>query len=204
MKKLRLFLCAICVISSTVLALPPVRPVLPPVVHLDTETVTNMPFTAWQPHLRHFTVKLAFDATPSNNVEMAFGTDGSTGTTDILPVEDGVLSPDECDLVVGWDCGSWFVEDGATGGRVAAAPAGGCGAHELVVRVRLGRGGAIDDVRFLDNGVEMFAGLAASKPPWLHAPGWNRLRLVGRGENVRAGERFFAQVTPYGTSVRMR
>ena len=81
---------------------------------------------------------------------------------------------------------------------------GGCGAHELVVRVRLGRGGAIDDVRFLDNGAEVFSELAASKPPWLHASGWNRLRLVGRGENVRAGERFFAQVTPDGTSVRMR
>ena len=186
------------------LALPPVRPVLPPVECLDTETVTNVPFTAWQEHLRHFTFKLAFDATPLNNVEMAFGTDGATGTTGVSPVEDGTLSPDECDLVVGWDCGAWFVEEGATGERVTAAPAGGCGAHELVVRVRLARDGAIDDVRFLDNGAEVFAELAASKPPWLHASGWNRLRLVGRGENVRAGERFFAQVTPDGTSVRMR
>ena len=199
-------------LASVALALPPVRPVLPPVEYLDTETVTNVPFAAWQDHLRHFTFKLAFNATPSNNVEMAFGTDGATGTTGVppaggsgvSPVEDGTLSPDECDLVVGWDCGAWFVEDGITGERVTAAPAGGCGAHELVVRVRLGRGGAIDDVRFLDNGAEVFAELAASKPPWLHASGWNRLRLVGRGENVRAGERFFAQVTPEGTSVRMR
>ncbi len=160
----------VCAITLSALGLPPVRPVLPPVEHLDTETVTNVPFTAYQPHLRHFIVKLAFNATPS----------------------------------VGWDCGAWFVEEGATGERVTAAPTGGCGAHELVVRVRLGRGGAIDDVRFLDNGAEVFSELAASKPPWLHASGWNRLRLVGRGENVRAGERFFAQVTPDGTSVRMR
>ena len=199
-------------IASVALALPPVRPVLPPVEYLDTETATNVPFAAWQEHLRYFTFKLAFNATPSNNVEMAFGTDGATGTTGVPPVggsgvppvEDGTLSPDECDLVVGWDCGAWFVEEGATGERVTAAPAGGCGAHELVVRVRLARDGAIDDVRFLDNGAEFFAELAASKPPWLHASGWNRLRLVGRGENVRAGERFFAQVTPDGTSVRMR
>ena len=194
----------VCAITLSALGLPPVRPVLPPVEYLDTETVTNVPFAAYQPHLRHFIVKLAFNATPSNNVEMSFGTDGSTGTTGIFPVEDGELSPDECDLTVGWDCGAWFVEGGATGERVTAAPAGGCGAHELVVRVRLGRGGAIDDVRFLDNGAEVFPELAALKPPWLHASGWNRLRLVGRGENVRAGERFFAQVTPDGTSVRMR
>ena len=221
-KKLFLFLFGV---ASAAWALPPVQPVLPPVEYLDTETVTNVPFTAWQEHLRHFTFKLAFDATPSNSVEMAFGTDGATETTGVppaggsgvsplqsgptggsgvSPVEDGTLSPDECDLVVGWDCGAWFVENGATGERVTAAPAGGCGAHELVVRVRLARDGAIDDVRFLDNGAEVFAELAASKPPWLHASGWNRLRLVGRGENVRAGERFFAQVTPDGTSVRMR
>lgn len=194
----------VCAITLPALGLPPVRPELPPVEHLDTETVTNVPFTAWQEHLRHFTFKLAFNATPSNNVEMAFGTDGTTGTTGVLSVADGVLSPDEFDLTVGWDCGAWFVEDGATGERVTTAPIGGCGAHELVVRVRLGRTGAIDDVRFLDNGAEVFPELAASKPPWLHASGWNRLRLVGRGENVRAGERFFAQVTPEGTSVRMR
>ena len=42
-------------IASVALALPPVRPVLPPVEYLDTETVTNVPFTAWQEHLRHFT-----------------------------------------------------------------------------------------------------------------------------------------------------
>jgi len=200
-KKLFPFVCAV---ASAAWALPPVCPALPPVEHLDTETVTNVPFTAWQNHLRHFTVKLAFNATPSNNVEMAFGTDGGAGTTGVPPVADGVLSPGECDLAVGWDCGAWFVEDGATGERFTAAPAGGFGAHELAVRVRLGRGGAIDGVQFLDNGAEVFAELAASKPAWLHASGWNRLRLIGRGENVRAGERFFAQVTPDGTSVRMR
>ena len=70
---------------------------------------------------------------PSNNMEIAFGTD--TGTMGILLVGDGELSPDECDLIVGWDCGSWFVE---------------------------------------------------------------------ADENVRAGERFSAQVTPQGTSMRLR
>ncbi len=201
---MRLLYLLFCVVASVAFALPSVRPELPPVEHLDTETVTNVPFTAWQKHLRHFTVKLAFNATPSNNVEMAFGTDGSTGTTGVSPVEDGALSPDECDLVVGWDCGAWFVEDGATGERVTAAPTDGYGAHELVVRVRLRRTGAVDDVRFLDNGTEVFPELAASKPPWLHASGWNRLRLVGRGENVRAGERFFAQITPHETTLIMR
>ena len=33
-------------ISSMALALPPVHPALPSVAHIDTETVTNLPFTA--------------------------------------------------------------------------------------------------------------------------------------------------------------
>lgn len=191
-------------VTSALFALPPVLPTLPSVEYLDTETVTNVPFTAWQTHLRRFTVKLAFDATPSNNVEMAFGTDRATGTTGVPPVGDGELSPDERDLTVGWDCGAWFVENGATGERVTAAPTGGCGAHELAVRVRLDHKGAVDDVRFLDNGAEVFASLAASRPQWLYSPGWNRLRLVGRGENIREGEKFSAQITPYGTLLRLR
>ena len=234
---------ALATITLGAFAMPPVGGALPSVEHPDTETATNLSFTAWQPHLRYFTFSLSFNATPSNNVEMAFGTDrttgttgilpvengstgttgilpvengttgttgilpvgnGSTGTTGILPVEDGVLSLGENDLTVGWDCGTWFVEDGATGARVTAAPTGDCGAHELTVRVRIDHQGAVDDVRFLDNGVEVFAELAATKPHWLHSSGWNRLRLVGRGENVRAGERFFAQITPQGTTVRLR
>jgi len=191
-----------CVVASAVFALPPVRPVLPLVEHLDTETVTNMPFTAWQRNLCDFTVNLSIVATPSNNVEIAFGTD--TGTTGVSPVGDGELSPDECDLIVGWDCGSWFVEDGETGERFTAVPTGGCGPHDLALRVRLRHNGAIESVRFLDNGTEVFTEIAALKPAWFHAPGWNRVRLVGRGENVRAGERFSAQVTPQGTSMRLR
>ena len=199
MKKVFLF---VCISISAAFALPPVRPVLPPVEYLDTETVTNMPFTGWQRNLRDFMVNLSFVATPSNNVEIAFGTD--TGTTGILPVGDGELSPDECDLVVGWDCGSWFVEDGETGERFTAAPTGGYGLHDLALRVRLRHNGAIESVRFLDNGTEVFAELAASKPAWFHAPAWNRIRIVGRGENVRAGERFLAQITPQQTLLIMR
>ena len=199
MKKVFLF---VCISISAAFALPPVRPVLPPVEHLDTETVTNMPFTAWQRNLRDFTVNLSFIATPSNNVELAFGTD--TGTTGVLPVGDGELAPDECDLIVGWDCGSWFVEDGESGERFTAVPTGGCGLHDFALRVRFSHSGAIESVRFLDNGTEVFTEIAALKPTWFHVPAWNRMRLVGRGENVRAGERFSAQVTPEGTSVRLR
>ncbi len=46
-------------ISSMALALPPVHPALPPVAHIDTETVTNVPFAAWQEHVGKFKFSLA-------------------------------------------------------------------------------------------------------------------------------------------------
>lgn len=81
-------------------ALPAVRPVLPPVEHADTETVTNVPFTAWERGLRAFRFDLAFTGTASNNVEMAFGTDADG---------DGGLSDGEVDVRAGWDCGELFI-----------------------------------------------------------------------------------------------
>jgi len=46
--------------AGTALALPPVRPVLPPVAHDDIETVTNVPFTAWQDYAGMFKFSLKF------------------------------------------------------------------------------------------------------------------------------------------------
>ena len=50
--------------------------------------------------------KLDFNGTPSNNVEVAFGTDADG---------DRSLSLDETDVVIGWECGRYFhraVSDG--------------------------------------------------------------------------------------------
>ena len=46
---------------------------LPPAVHADTEVSTNVPFTAWEEHQKRFEHRLSFEATPSNNVQVAFG-----------------------------------------------------------------------------------------------------------------------------------
>ena len=78
-------------------ALPPVRPILPPVAHADTETVTNVPFTVWQEHAGKFKFSLTCRTTSTNNGQAAVGTDADG---------DGILSLEESDLVVGWDCGA--------------------------------------------------------------------------------------------------
>ena len=67
---------------------------LPPVEKADAEVVTNVPLPALSRRAGRFAFSLGCRATPTNNVEIAFGAD-----TD----EDGVLAPRETRLVVGWD-----------------------------------------------------------------------------------------------------
>ena len=62
----------------------PVTSALPPSAYADTEVSTNVPFTAWEEHQKRFEHRLSFEATPSNNVQVAFGTDADA---------DGMLDP---------------------------------------------------------------------------------------------------------------
>lgn len=174
-------------------ALPAVRPVLPPVEHVDTETVTNVPFTAWERGLRTFRFDLVFTGTASNNVEMAFGTDADG---------DGELSDGEVDVRAGWDCGELFICDNATGQRVAEAADEGANAFSCVCEMH--SSGRLVGVAFTNNGSAVFPDLAAAKPTWLHSSRWDVVRLVGRGENARAGEWFSAKTAPFGLCFQLR
>ena len=64
-----------CAVATAVFALPPVRPVLPTVAHDDTETATNVSFAAWQDCAGKFNFSLTCRTTPTNNVQVSFGTD---------------------------------------------------------------------------------------------------------------------------------
>ena len=72
----------------------PVALSLPPVEKADAEVVTNVPLPALSRRAGLFAFSLGCRATPTNNVEIAFGADVD---------EDGVLAPRETRLVVGWD-----------------------------------------------------------------------------------------------------
>ena len=166
MKPLCLLFCAV---ASAVSALPPVRPSLPAVAHADTETVTNVPFAAWQEHAGKFTFSLTCRTTPTNNVQAAFGTD-SDG--------DGILSLEESDLVVGWDVGAWFVQEGFDGERIVAS-AGSGDMRTLAWTARLSSSSATPmQVAASVGGVAVFGEVDAGM---FYRSGWNMLRLTGRG-----------------------
>ena len=74
-------------------------PGLPQSAFVDTEVSTNIVFVVERPAMTRIEFTVALDATPTNNVEVAIGTDANG---------DGNLSVEESAYVFGYDCGRWF------------------------------------------------------------------------------------------------
>ena len=75
---------------------------LPTSEYADTEVSTNFSFVVDRSMMTRIEFTVALDATPTNNVEVAIGTDGNG---------DGNLSVEEAAYTFGYDCGKWFVRD---------------------------------------------------------------------------------------------
>ena len=94
-------------------------PGLPQSAFADTEVSTNIAFAVERPAMTRIEFTVALDATPTNNVEVAIGTDENG---------DGNLSVEESAYAFGYDCGTWFARsagleglgslEGLGGGRV--------------------------------------------------------------------------------------
>jgi len=134
---------------------------------------------------RVFRLEMTFTATPSNNVQAAFGRDDSPA--------DGALAAEETDLIIGWDCGEWFLRPRGLAERYAFPASVSNGTRTLSASVRVNASGAPQSAEFRDGGAAFaFPGLTLSPvPDWLTPGAWTRLRVTVRGagipeENVRA------------------
>ena len=74
-----------------------------PPFYADREVSQDATVAGCGGQTRIVNVELSFTATPSNNVQIAFGTDLN---------KDGRLSFGEVRMTVGWDCGRWFLAPG--------------------------------------------------------------------------------------------
>ncbi len=141
---------------------------LPPVSFADAETSTNVPFAVGRDGAKLLAFTLSCRATPTNGVEVAFGRDVDS---------DGVLGVEEADFVVGWDCGAWFMQEGADGARLAVEPAGAREVRTLACRIGLKPSGRTTRLVAAEAGRTVFGrALSASGPR-----GWDTVRLTGRG-----------------------
>ena len=152
-------------------AVPPMTPEF-----ADTEVTTNIPVNVFRSDVRGLDVSVELCATPSNNVQAAFGRDADG---------DGVLAPEETDLVLGWDCGRWFAEDVATGARAFAeddAPA----AENRFLRWHgeLDGAGGVSRLAVTNTSGVAFAELSAARPEWACRASWNMMRLTRRGTDM--------------------
>ena len=126
----------------------------------DTEYETNLVADVWDDFDRIMGIRLEFNASPSNNVQAAFGVDED---------HDGVLSIEESEFTVGWDCGAWFWRD-RRANRVCRAD--GTGPRlDLTLHLRRGR------VTRLSSS----AAFPTTELPTCFDPDWNLARVVSRG-----------------------
>ena len=185
---------SLALLTVSVLANSPFSAQLPPVTHADTETTTNVAFAAGIPYSGKFALALECLATPSNNVQVAFGTDADAN---------GVLDLEETELLTGWDCGAWFVQQGYDAARLTASAAPTNDIGSLSWNIRLSSTGVPLNAAFNGNCTPLFADVAAAHPNWLYTRSWNMLRLTGRGLDA-SGESFEVSILPDGFTIILR
>jgi hypothetical protein len=150
-------------------------------------------------NLRRFRLELAFNASPSNNVQVAFGRDAT-------PL-DGHLAAEETAFIIGWDSGGWFLRPAGLKERFVHAPADGQTPRRraLHATIRINSKGLPTAVEFSDDtGAFAFDGLSLTPlPSWLTPENWNLLRVTVRGAAV-AEEDARVRFLPDGATIILR
>ena len=139
---------------------------------------------------------LVFNGTASNNVEVAFGHDADA---------DGELAPHETDVVIGWECGRYFIENFKTGETVGDANVGTNGIERSLdwhYHVRGGRT-VLESFAATNEVGAAFVDISANRPAWLYGGDWNLMRLTARGVDVQ-DERFEIEVRTKGFFIHLR
>ena len=175
-------------------------PRLPSPVFADREVSGDATLpTGIQDDLRRFRLELSFDATPTNNVQVAFGRDAE-------PL-DGALAAEETAFIIGWDSGEWFLRPAGLKERFVHAPADGQTPRQRNLRaaIRVNTQGTPTAVEFSDDaGAFAFEGLPPAPPPlWLAPDNWNLLRVTVRGAAI-ADEDVRVRFLPDGATIILR
>ena len=128
MKMVRsLFLAAVSLSASPLLAKVARVAEQPPSEFADTEVVTNVAIAVRDAERTHVEASIALAASPSNSVEVSFGVDADG---------DGKLCFDEIDWTLGYRCGAWFCRDARTDDFVEWPELQGDGRVRRSVRLR--------------------------------------------------------------------
>ena len=118
-------------------------------------------------------ITMAFEATPTNNVEFALS------------------SGDGGEVIVGWDCGEWFVRGDGLREYFATPASASSGTVTLSARVTLSTGGVPVGVTFREAGrwagIKAFAGVS---PEWFDGGASMTVTARGGAAGVSASATF--------------
>ena len=154
------------------ISLPPA----PPPVRPDTESVADAPLPrSVMQRARLFRAEISLYATPSNDVEVAFGTSRRG---------DGTLAAGDETFSLGWENGAWFLASPTNRVRSAAfdLPA----ERTLVLDLRVRKDGSPVSLAVSDAAAGgLFPGVTNAPPDWLFSREWDAVRLDVRGTDGR-------------------
>ena len=147
--------------------------------YVDTVVSTNVLFNGSRSDVRNLDVRLQLNGSVSNAVEIAFGHDGD---------QDGDLSVNETDVVLGWRGGFYSLEDVARDCRVLEPATNDMSAARFlnlsVVTDARQEPRAFD--AFSDEGPR-FSRYSEQVPAWAYGSDWNVFKVIRRGV-VEPGE----------------
>jgi len=172
----------VCALSHTAVAVA-VRVDAPLPEHDDGEAAAETLTPVMGGKDRTLRLTLSFEATPTNSVEVALGAGPDP------------LDPDGTAMVIGWDCGEWFVAGDKLRQRLAVAAADPtvAGLRTLTVTVRLGPGGRAEAFEERPGAGRTPVAFGGALGAWAGPSGWDTLRVVSRGGADAAAEvKFFA------------
>ena len=138
----------------------------------DMERSTNAPINPEVlQHARVFECSVSLLATPSNAVEVAFGTSRNG---------DGILHHGDETFAVGWEGGAWFVASATN--RIYSVQQEGTARRSLSFTLHLSEDGAPRSLSLSATGTEnAFPSLINTPPTWMFSREWDAVRLTVRG-----------------------
>jgi hypothetical protein len=159
-------------------------PNMPDSEFTDNEVSVNavIPETFYK-QSKTFKFYLTLNATLSNNVEIAFGSDQAVNGSNA----DGILMHEETDLIVGWDCGHWFLRPkGLKQFYYSSVTNFVSGERTMSGFFRVDPEDNLYSLSFKDGESNfVFQGLTVSNSiDWLKPTEWDLLRVVSRGDDT--------------------
>ena len=149
----------------------PVGPAPAP-AFIDMERSTNAPIQVeWIQQCRVFECSISLLASPSNAVEVAFGTSRNG---------DGILHHGDETFAVGWEGGAWFIASATN--RIYSVQQDGTTRRALSFTLHLAEDGAPRTLSLSADGAgNAFSAIIDLPPYWMFSREWDAIRLTVRG-----------------------